>query len=337
MKESTQPIVSVVIPTHNRAALMLRAVKSALTQTLSEIEVIVVVDGPDPDSIDAIATINDPRLFAVHLPRSVGGSCARNIGIEKGMGEFVALLDDDDEWLPNKLSAQLAVARTSNHQFSVVTTRLIARRPGGDEIWPQRQRRVSEPMCEYLFCRENSFRQGEGFIQTSTLFAPRVLMLEVPFKEGLPRHQDWDWLMRAASYPGVEFSWVWEELVIYHIDSHRKSISSGKSAGPSISWINGNDLVTAKARAYFYATQVAVRCGSLASLLLILRMTSRYPRALLIGISLALAPRSLVSLFHGKGAIAPHLFRPSPRICREAMISRCFLVSSVAKSRQSRG
>jgi glycosyltransferase involved in cell wall biosynthesis len=300
MNEPAQPIVTVVIPSRNRAALMLRAVKSALTQTLSEIEVIVVIDGPDPDSVDALASMSDPRLFAVHLPRSVGGSHARNIGIEKGIGEFVALLDDDDEWLPNKLSAQLAVARSSNHQFPVVTTRLIARRPEGDETWPHRPRRVSEPMSEYLFCRENSIRQGEGFIQTSTLFVPRVLMLDVPFKEGLPRHQDWDWLIRAAIYPGVGFSWVWEALVIYHIDGYRKSISAGTTADLSVSWVNGNNLVSPKARAYFYATQVAVRCYSLTSLMSVIWRTMRYPRALSIGICLALTPRIIVSHFRSK-------------------------------------
>jgi glycosyltransferase involved in cell wall biosynthesis len=295
MKHPIQPIVSVVIPTRNRPALMLRAVRSALAQTLSAIEVIVVIDGTDPDSVEALATISDPRVSAVNLPNSVGGSEARNIGIRKGRGEFVALLDDDDEWVPNKLSAQLAVARVSPCRFPVVTSRLIACRPDVEEVWPHRTLRVGESMSEYLFCRENSIRQGEGFIQTSTLFISRALMLDVPFKEGLPRHQDWDWLIRANNYPGVGIRWVWEPLVIYHIDAYRKSISAGKSVEPSIAWINGNDLVTPKARAYFYATQIAVRCCSLAALCSVIRKTICYPRALFIGMGLALTPRQLVS------------------------------------------
>jgi glycosyltransferase involved in cell wall biosynthesis len=281
---------------------MLRAVRSALAQTLFDIEVVVVIDGPDSDSIDALATIRDDRLSSVYLPSSVGGSQARNIGIQNGRGEFIALLDDDDEWAPKKLSAQLAVARASKCQFPVVTSRLIARRPNGDELWPHRTMRIDETMSEYLFCRENSIRQGEGFIQTSTLFVSRALMLEVPFTEGLPRHQDWDWLIRAHVYPGVEIGWVWEPLVIYHIDASRKSVSAGKSIDPSLTWINGNNLVTPKARAYFYATQVAARCGSLAALLSLVRRTICYPRAFLIGMGLALTPRYLVSHFHTKDA-----------------------------------
>jgi glycosyltransferase involved in cell wall biosynthesis len=273
----------------------MRSVKSALEQTLVEIEVLVVVDGPDPETVDALAAIRDTRLHTICLPVSIGGSDARNAGVQAGCGEFVALLDDDDEWVPRKLSAQLEVARASKDTFPVITSRLIARRPDGDEIWPHRQMREGEAMSEYLFCRDNSFRQGEGFIQSSTLFIPRELMLRVPFKPGLPRHQDWDWLIRAAAYPGVRILSVWETLVIYHIDAHRKSISAGRAADPSTDWINANGLVTQKARAYFYATQVAVRCGSLTTFFSIVCSTIRYPRAFLIGMGLALTPRYVVS------------------------------------------
>lgn len=335
MKSSTQPIVTVVIPTRNRAALMLRAVKSALAQTLSDIEVIVVVDGPDRDSLAMLATIDDHRLSRVHLSNSVGGSQARNIGVVAGCGEFVAFLDDDDEWFSTKLSEQLAVAMASTGRFPVVTTRLIARRPGKDEVWPHRAIRVNESMSEYLFCRENSICQGEGFIQTSTLFVPRALMLEVPFKEGLPRHQDWDWLIRANTYPGVEISWVWAPLVIYHIDAYRKSISAGKSVAPSVTWINENDLVTPKARAYFYATQVAVRCESLAALFSVVRKTICYPRAFVIAIGLALTPRFLVSLLHGIPQSIDNLPSIASTLTQQSSDLEARLLSIVAKSRQS--
>jgi glycosyltransferase involved in cell wall biosynthesis len=303
MNRSIKPIVSVVIPTRNRAALVLRAVKSALAQTLYEIEVVVVIDGPDPATVEALGSIRDARLHTITLPISVGGSEARNIGIQRGYGEFVALLDDDDEWFPQKLVAQLAAARSSTHRYPVVTSRLIARRPDGDEIWPHRLIRDDESMSEYLFCREESIRQGEGFIQTSTLLVPRELMLQVPLKSGLARHQDWDWLIRAAAYPGVKIIWVWDVLVIYHIDANRRSVSAGRSLAPSTNWINGNNLVTPKARAYFYATQVAVRCDSLSAFFAVVRRTIRYPRAFLIGMSLALTPRSLVSQLRTKSVV----------------------------------
>lgn len=119
---------------------------------------------------------------------------------------------------------------------------------------------------------------------------------------GLPRHQDWDWLIRVSSHPEVAFICVWKALVIYHIDGHRKSISAGRDAGPSIEWISNNTLVTPKARAYFFATQVAVRCRSLKAFLKIVRETVFYPKALLIGLGFAVIPRYVVSRMRTKAA-----------------------------------
>lgn len=294
MNPANEPVVSVVIPTRNRPELVLRAVRSAFAQTLREIEVVVVIDGADAATEAALAQIKDSRLSVVALPASVGGSEARNIGVRSSRGEFIALLDDDDEWATDKLPRQVEAARNSKSPLPIVTCRLIARRPVGDEIWPARPMNKGESMSEYLLCRETSIRQGEGFIQSSTLLVPRALMLQVPFRRGLPRHQDWDWLIRVSSHPGVDVVWVWSALVIYHIDAYRKSISAGRALAPSLDWVNGNKFVTPRARAYFYATQIAVRCDTPAILWTIVRNTVRYPRAFLIAMGLAFTPRALV-------------------------------------------
>jgi glycosyltransferase involved in cell wall biosynthesis len=289
-----EPVVSVVIPTRNRPALAVRAVKSALAQTLAEIEVIVVIDGPDIATVEALSAIKDSRVSVIPLQYPFGGSEARNIGIRKGRGEFIGLLDDDDEWSPDKLTRQLELARQSAARYPVVTCRLIARSQITDEIWPARRINPRESMSDYLLCREGSIRQGEGFIQSSTLFVPRALMLQVQFESGLPRHQDWDWLIRASVHSGVEFLWVWEPLVIYNIGVDRNSVSSDRSLMASIKWVNGNRLVSSKARAYFYATQIAARCKTPATFWSVVCNTMRYPRALLIALGLALTPRTLV-------------------------------------------
>jgi glycosyltransferase involved in cell wall biosynthesis len=294
MISANRPIASVVIPTRNRPDLVTRAVRSALSQSVTAIEVIVVIDGPDPGTEKALAAIHDSRLKTVPLAASVGGSEARNIGVREGRGEFIALLDDDDEWCTDKLKLQLDLARASERFFPVVTCRLIARRPEGEEIWPARPMQPGESMSEYLLCRGASIRQGEGFIQTSTLLVPRALLLRVPFSQALPRHQDWDWLIRVAAEPGVEFLWVWSPLAIYHIDAYRKSVSAGRSLDPSLKWVNQNRLITPRARAYFYATQIAARCTTVTMLWDVIRNTVRHPRAFGIAMGLAFAPRTLV-------------------------------------------
>ena len=108
MSAVTTPLVSVVIPTRNRSGLVVRAVSSALAQTYGDIEVIVVVDGPDQGTAEALERVNDPRLKIVQLPESVGGSDARNAGVKAADGAWVAFLDDDDEWLPEKIQKQLS-------------------------------------------------------------------------------------------------------------------------------------------------------------------------------------------------------------------------------------
>src|SRR5438105_11417977 len=95
--------VSVAIPTRGRPRQIVCAVRSALWQTHAPLEVIVVVDGADPQTTEALETIDDARLRVVVQAQHVGGSEARNIGIRSSRGAWIAFLDDDDEWLPRKL------------------------------------------------------------------------------------------------------------------------------------------------------------------------------------------------------------------------------------------
>ena len=100
------PMVSVIIPTHNRASALRRAVQSVLGQAFSDYEVIVVDDGSTDDTSDVIAGFG-PRVQYVRQ-ESKGPSAARNLGIRRSTGRYVAFLDDDDEFLPGKLEVQAA-------------------------------------------------------------------------------------------------------------------------------------------------------------------------------------------------------------------------------------
>src|SRR5258708_4440871 len=125
MQMKASPSVSVVIPTRARPALVVRAVNSALQQTFGDLEVIVVIDGRDEETLAALASISSPRLRLLPLPTQVGGSRARNEGVHAATGEWVAFLDDDDEWLPEKLEKQLAVARASELPDPIVACKVM--------------------------------------------------------------------------------------------------------------------------------------------------------------------------------------------------------------------
>lgn len=106
-----RPIVSVVIPTRNRAGLLERAVSSVSCQTLRELEILVVDDASDVPAATALERLRDPRLRCLRMPRNVGQAAARNHGARSAKGTWLAFLDDDDEWLPGHLGSLLEHSR----------------------------------------------------------------------------------------------------------------------------------------------------------------------------------------------------------------------------------
>jgi glycosyltransferase involved in cell wall biosynthesis len=227
MTAGAMDMVSVVIPSRNRPGLVARAVQSALNQTLQSVEVIVVVDGPDEATRQALGQIGDPRLRVVNLEKSVGAQEARNIGVREAQGPWIAFLDDDDEWLPAKLERQLEAARASRWPHPLVSCGLIARTPEGDTEWPRRKPVESEPVAEYLFFRRIS-EISEIRLQTSTLMTTKALLTRVPWRTGL--HDEWDLLLRAAAVEGVGLVFAPGPLAIWHSDSGTERLSrSGMS------------------------------------------------------------------------------------------------------------
>lgn len=256
-----QPHVSVVIPTRNRPLLVGRAVQSALTQTFKDIEVIVVIDGLDEVSSIELAQINDPRLRVIELPNSRGGSGARNAGVIEAKAEWIAFLDDDDEWLPQKLEMQLEADNISHYAFPIITSRLIARTPNGDYVWPRRLPLPTEPISTYCLARNSLFR-GETFIQTSTLLTKRELLLKHPFRTELKKHQDLDWILRICTIEKVEVKFVDKPLAIWNIDEERQTITDSNDWLYSLTWIREyRQQITPKVYASFILTRVSVEAA----------------------------------------------------------------------------
>ena len=245
------PDVSVVIPTCNRPQLATRAVESALRQTHHDLEVVVVIDGPDEDTAKALAEIGDPRLRVVELAARGRAPRARNIGAREARGRFTALLDDDDEWRPTKIATQLGLAAASTAASPVVASRLISRTPRADSVMPRRLPAPGEPLSEYFTVRRGLF-YGDGFIQTSTILAPTALLRRVPFTEGLRRQQELDWTLRAVREPDVELLYAPEPLVLWHQDEDRHRISLEMPYEQQLAWLREHsELFTPRAYAAF--------------------------------------------------------------------------------------
>ncbi|ABF44086.1 glycosyl transferase, family 2 (plasmid) [Deinococcus geothermalis DSM 11300] len=280
------PLVSVVIPTHRRADLLLRrALPSALGQTLQELEVIVVVDGADPETLAGLATVRDARVRVVALRENVGGAEARNVGIRQARAEWVALLDDDDEWLPHKLERQWEAARRSPHRFPVLACGWIVRRPEYDTLSPVRLLEPGERIGDYLIARKTLLTPECGLTST-LLFARRELLLRMPFTPGLPKHQDWDWLLRVDRLEGVGFEILPETSAITYYGDGRPQMSNTIDWRWSLAW--GKDhyrqgRLTNKAYVAFVVSQLAVQAAregaSEARWLLLREILAARPRA----------------------------------------------------------
>lgn len=102
-----QPLVSAVITTHNRLELLKRAIDSVMEQTYSNIECIVVSDNSTDGTNEYCESRKGIRLIAIPKHESRGGNYARNLGIKAANGEYIAFLDDDDYWLPEKTEMQM--------------------------------------------------------------------------------------------------------------------------------------------------------------------------------------------------------------------------------------
>ncbi|OJF09502.1 glycosyltransferase family 2 protein [Couchioplanes caeruleus] len=245
------PDVTVVIPTRFRPDLVIRAVRSALAQTHPALEVIVVVDGPDDDTRDALAAVSDARLRVMVLAEKGGAPNARNVGARAATGSWTAYLDDDDEWLPEKVATQLALAATASVRTPIVASRLINRTPRADSVMPRRLPVPGEPLSEYLTVRRGLF-YGDGFIQTSTIMAPTELFRRVPFTVGLRRQQELDWTLRALQQPGTELYFAAEPLVLWHQDENRDRISLHMPWEEQLEWLRrSRALFTPRAYAAF--------------------------------------------------------------------------------------
>ena len=182
------PNVTVVLPVFNRAATLGRCIASVRAQTFGDWELIAVDDGSSDDSIAVIEALGDTRIRVIRHEVNRGPGAARNTALREGRGDFFALIDSDDEWLPGKLAAQLA---------------LLDGPPGCDlcgcEYWRVLdgvERRVALPRppswAEWLHFQ---CPLGSG----STLVVRRQVVEAVGLlDETLRVFEDWDWVLRMV-------------------------------------------------------------------------------------------------------------------------------------------
>ena len=102
-----EPLISVIIPTYNRSSILYNTIKKVFNQTWENIQLIIVDDYSSDDTRKTIQLINDSRIKYKRTERNLGCAGARSLGVKFSKGEFIAFLDDDDSWMPEKITRQI--------------------------------------------------------------------------------------------------------------------------------------------------------------------------------------------------------------------------------------
>ncbi len=248
-----KPLVSVVIPTIGRSSLM-RAVASVQAQSYTALEILVVQDGADELTRRELEQLGEPRMRVLTQAMPKGAAAARNLGITAAEGTYIALLDDDDVFMPGKIAAEVERASAEPDDHFILACAALVEGEGCEEQWPRRFLHAGEAWASYLFARE--WRAKRAFLQTSCLFAPRTLLLRLPMDETLEQHQDWDWLLEAEASK-VRLISIDQPLTRYRMHNTAGSISGRTHWTASLKWAQGRCAsFTPETYAFFIAIQV---------------------------------------------------------------------------------
>jgi glycosyltransferase involved in cell wall biosynthesis len=202
------PKVSVIIPTHNRAELLRGAIQSVLDQTYRDFEIIVVDDASTDHTPEVVRNFADERIRYVRNATNRGEGGARNVGLERARGEFIALLDDDDEWLPEKLELQVKVLESSTLQVGAVYTAVSTVDTVTGKSWESAFAARRGNVVEALLA-------NNWITPSSMLLRKECFQKAGRFEEGMRFGADYDMWLRVARH--FHFECIDKPLVRYRV------------------------------------------------------------------------------------------------------------------------
>jgi glycosyltransferase involved in cell wall biosynthesis len=195
----SRPFFTVVIPTYNRSQLLRGAIQSVIDQTFRDFELLVVDDHSSDETKQVIESFKDDRVNYILNDRKSGGAGTRNCGIFRAQGQWVAFLDDDDIWLPEKLEIQYKkineVDNSTGLIYSGFSFRSSRKRWNGHVFMPKRQGRMLDDLL---------YDNYIGALCT-VIIRTDILNNIGGFDERFSAHQDLDLYVRVAAVSNITF------------------------------------------------------------------------------------------------------------------------------------
>ncbi len=201
MTRNKKPIVSVIIPTYNRAKWLEKSIKSVLNQTYQDFELIVVDDGSTDNTKKVVESFKDERIRFFQQTKafpikSQGAAAARNIGIKKAKGRLIAFNDDDDLWRKRKLEKQVSAFKRTGKKTGVIYTRIVRYRGKEKFFLPYEEVTKKEGNVH-----RNLFLEDWVVAMSSALVKKECFQKVGLFDERFPRYQDLElWLRISKDY-----------------------------------------------------------------------------------------------------------------------------------------
>jgi len=228
---------TVIIPVYNSSNTIARALDSLVNQSLKDFEVVLVDDASNDfdQTLQVVQTFK--TLLSLRVFRNLtnkNGSFSRNRGIEEARGEYVAFLDSDDIWVPNRLQAALELIESGiGERFIIYGKFELIRSYSTGALLPLRGIRKGELVADYVFA-------ASQHMQTSTFVCPVNVASEIFFDVSLTRHQDSDFMMRAQQ-SGVNIVYQAQKCAKYFfrpLDLRERVISGRISSDFCLNWMN---------------------------------------------------------------------------------------------------
>ena len=189
------PKISVIIVTYNRPDSLSSAIESVLNQTYQNFELIVVDNGVEIPAKKIVESFDDTRIRYIQNDRNTDCAGGKNIGMKNAKGEFIAILDDDDVWFPEKLELQIeAFQKNPEAGFCFTAVNQVFDHGAKDSIVP-------DGMDNYY---ERALSKFSGFLSITLMIRKSVIDDIGYMDEAFPSHTDIEWIIRIAKkYKGI--------------------------------------------------------------------------------------------------------------------------------------